>query len=337
MLSLKKISVFAITIFSVLVLAGGCGPGGQVGPVEIEKEKPIIELALKYQPGDVTTYKVVTEKGKSIEFSGVPSKDVKFENARNYHKMELVFEQRIVSIDTAGIARVAITLKELLYQRVHKNNTLMDYDSKNPTKKGSAFGNLIGQRYTIWLSPAGEVTKIANISKARAAAAGRSMANRMALSILEEDQIKWRHSVKGLGACDKKQVRTGQQWSETEDISFDLMGSKSYEKIYTLQEVRESDGRKMAVIEMETIPSSESAGKLHKQEEENAFKDMFDSIDRFDGRIELDLSSGRVEKCSENLYAKWIIINPSSKVQKNKEPSTLTMMSVRSYSLERIK
>ena len=90
MLSLKKIHVFAITIFSVLVLAGGCGPGGQVGQVEIEKEKPIIELALKYQLGEVTTYKVVTEKEKSIEFSGVPSKDVKFEDARNYHKVELV-------------------------------------------------------------------------------------------------------------------------------------------------------------------------------------------------------------------------------------------------------
>jgi len=334
MLSLEKISVFAITIFSVLVFAGGCGPGGQVGPIEIE-EKPI-ELALKYQPGEAATYKVVTEKGKSIEFSGEPSEDVKFEDARNYHRVELVFEQKIEDIDTAGNARAMITIKELVCKRIHKNDILMDYDSKNPAKKGSAFSNLIGQRYTIWLSPAGEVTKVANISKARAAVAGRSMANRMAISILEEDQIKWRHSVKGLGACDKEQVRTGQKWSETEDVSFDLMGSKSYEKIYTLQDVQESDGRNVAVIEMETIPSSESAGELHKKEEENAFKDMFDSSDSFDGRIEVDLGSGRVEKCSENLRAKWVVINPAGKVQEDKEPSSLTMTSVRSYSLERI-
>ena len=338
----KRISMSVIMVFCGIFLITGCGPQQPSEPAAIEqaiKQPEGVELSLKYELNDVGTYKVVTEQEKSIKFEGTPSEGVGFENARNYQKVEIIFEKKIDAVadlgTSVGSARVEITIKGLRYQKIHKNQQLMDYDSSREDQKDYPFSRLIGQKYTVWLSPAGKVVRVGNFSKAKAAVAGRSSAHQMALSLINKDEIKRRHSIKGLPGNVKTPLHIGQQWSETEDVSFDLMGSKSYEKIYTLEKISESEGRRTVVIETSTIPTAENAEQDYGKKEESGLTTMFDSSDSFSGETVVDLASGRVEKCTERLEAQWTVINPSG--EEAKEPSALIMTNVRFYSLERIK
>lgn len=335
----KRIIIFVM----VAVCMAGCGPEQQQEPSAIQEsikqaetvdQAEAVDLSLKYEPNDVATYKIVTKDEKSINFEGEPSDGVTFENARNYEETEIIFDQKISRFNDTSITVAKITIKELRYQKTYKNQQIIDYDSNNEQQKDHPFSKLVGQSYFIGFSPTGEVAKIISTSQIKRAAAGRSQAHQIALSLIEVDEIKRRHNIKGLSGSNKTNVHIGQQWSEIEDVSFDMMGSKSYEKIYTLEEISESQGRKMAVIGMDTIPTTGNAEQRYKKDDDSGLTTMFDSSDSFSGETVVDLSNGRAERCTERLQSQWTVINPSG--EQGKEPSALTMTSVRSYSLERI-
>ncbi len=113
-----------------------------------------------------------------------------------------------------------------------------------------------------------------------------------------------------------------------------MMGSKAYEKIYTLKEIKDVDNRRIAIARMEAVPSAEYAKELHKEQPATFFSSMSDNIETYTGELKLDLSAGKVEECRENLTSEWLIVDPNPK--ENEQPSALKMTAVRSYSIEKI-
>ncbi|MBA7676877.1 hypothetical protein ES703_85122 [subsurface metagenome] len=63
---------------------------------------------------------------------------------------------------------------------------------------------------------------------------------------------------------------------------------------------------------------------------------MFDNIETYTGRLELDLTAGKVEKYIEELQTEWVAVDPSAGQKDDKEPAVLTMSDTRFYSLEKI-
>ncbi|HUT46359.1 MAG TPA: hypothetical protein VMX36_08735, partial [Sedimentisphaerales bacterium] len=152
--------------------------------------------------------------------------------------------------------------------------------------------------------------------------------------LLSLKAITERHTIPTLPDADKNQLHTGDNWSSIKNFSFDMMGSKSYEKIYTLKEIKDVDNRRIAIARMQAVPSAEYAKELHKEQSAAFFANMSDNTETYTGELKLDLTGGKVEEYRENLTTEWVIVDPNPK--ENEQPAALIMTAVRSYSIEKI-
>jgi len=121
-----------------------------------------------------------------------------------------------------------------------------------------------------------------------------------------------------------------------------MMGLKSYEKIYTLKDVRDVSGHQIAVVDMNAIPSSEIEPEFRDQQAGADFPRMFDSRETYTGSGEVDLTSGRIDSYEEHLIASWITALPAQRVAEQdvedaNEPVVLKMAAQRSYGIKRIR
>jgi hypothetical protein len=338
MMQIRTFGFAASFVLFVLLLTAGCTKLAEEPAqtkVEPQEQKTPVKLALKFIPEDSTTYKVTTDADNSIIWEGAdPNKPKGFTGGHTGRKIEITFTQQIQSIDDKGNALAKITIKQLKYLAKVKNDITMDFDSTGGKDQESPLSKLIGQSYTIEMTASGEVSKLIDANDARVAVKGDSSANKIAANMLSLEAITQRHTIPALPAVDKNQIRTGENWSSIKSFSFTMMGSKAYEKIYTLKEIKDVDNRRIAIARMEAVPSAEYARELHKEQSASFFANMSDNTETYTGRLKLDLTNGKVEECRENLTTEWLIVDPNPK--ENKQPAALKMTAVRSYSIEKI-
>jgi hypothetical protein len=306
-------------------------------PAEVKpKEKgPAVLLALKFTPQDSTTYRVVVEADRSVVWEGpLPEKPTGFKGGHTGNRIETTFAQRIQSVDDKGNAIAEIKIEALKYLSKVRDDVVLDFDSSREKDKDNPLAKLIGQSYTIQISPAGQVLQVVDANQARAAVEGGSSAHQTASALFSAEAIKQRHTIPALPPGEKNRLSPGESWSSTVTFPFDMMGSKSYEKIYTLKEIKDADDRQFAVADMNAVPSSEMAQELHKEQTTNPLEKMFDTNETYSGQLKLDLTAGKVEKCLEELRIEWVIVDPQAK--DDKEPAALRMSAMRLYSIEKI-
>ncbi|KPK34833.1 MAG: hypothetical protein AMJ65_17895 [Phycisphaerae bacterium SG8_4] len=355
---MNHIGIYSLVVCIVLLAAGCAAPSRKIvkteagqqetiktqvetretvrTEVEAEQQGPSINLELKFVEADSTTYRVALENDKSVQWEGGASKPPGFEGGHTGNKMEITFTQQIQSVDDQGNATARITIKALKYMVTIKNNVTMDFDSSRQEDRSSPLSKLIGQSYTIEITPSGLVSKVSDTNDALAAVKGDSAANNVAVRLLSADAIKEQHTIPSLPAAGKSQTREGDNWSSLKRVSFDLMGAKSYEKVYTLKEITDVDNRRLAVAEMEAVASAEDAKQLHRQQAATAgpLSAMSDSTEEYTGRLELDVTEGKVQECHEKLLVEWFIVNPNPKA--DEPPAALRMAARRLYSIERV-
>jgi len=216
-----------------------------------------------------------------------------------------------------------------------KDNVVLDFDSSTGDEN-SPLAKLVGQSYVVELSPAGQVLQVSDISEAQTAVRGGSSEAKAALKLVSMDEIKRRHALMALPAADKNRLRAGDNWSSTRSFSFGLMGSKAYERVYTLKEVKDADNQRIAVVEMDAIPTSEMAEQLHEEQRTSGFSQMSDSTETYTGRLKLDLTAGKVEESLEKLQSEWLVVDPSARQQGDKEPAAVRMTATRLYHIEKV-
>jgi len=348
---MKQIRMFGFAtsfVLCVLLLTAGCTepdaesaqakiepPKTTAAKVEPQEQKTPVKLALKFAPADSTTYKVTTDADNSVIWeSADPNKPKGFTGGHTGRKIEITFTQQIQSTDDKGNAVAKITIKQLKYLAKVKNQITMNFDSSRQQDGQNPLSKLIGQSYTIQITPSGQVLKLIDANDARAAVKGDSAANKTAASLLSLKVITERHTIPALPASEKNQIPTGENWSSIKSFSFTMMGSKAYEKIYTLKEIKDVDNHRIAIAQMEAVPSAEYAKELHKEQSAAFFANMSDNKETYTGRLKLDLTAGKVEECRENLTTEWLIVDPNPK--NSEQPAALKMTAVRSYSIEKI-
>ncbi len=347
---LNRVIVAGICCF-VFVL--GCAREAQqpVGPAarpkervsEAAKPKPpapgSVKIALKPTPGEETIYKITTQARRSINWQGpVPQKDA-FAESFNDEQAEMVVTQRIQRVDANGRVVAQITIDSLKYLSIIKSQPSIDFDGSRQADANSPLAKLIGQSYTIEFGPDNYIASVSDLSAGRALMSGRTVADRAGLNILSGEAITERHATLPLPQAGQEQLMPGDKWNKIKTFSFGLMGLKSYEKIYTLKEIRDAAGHRIAVIDMNAIPSSEVESKYRGQQAGTNFPKMFDTNDIYTGGGEVDLTAGRIDNFRENLQASWIVAlppNPGEPVDAN-EPVVLRMTATRTYNLEKIK
>ncbi len=356
MVSKKIVSWLLILVMCSLLINAGCAPPAedttklQVPPEEkpkivveeekpkvvVEEEKLAIELALKFTAQDSTTYKCTQEARRSIQWEGPSLNDAAFKGGMTSSKIEMTFTQQIQSTDDKGNAVAKITIKSFGYLSVIRDNPVMDFDSTREKDQNNTLAKLIGQSYTIEITPAGLVSKVIDANQPKDAVKGTTSTNKMALALFSPDAIKERHSIPAMPAADRAKLRTGDNWNSIKSFSFGLMGSRSYERVYTLKEVKDTGSSRIAVVQMKAVPTTEMAEKLHKEQTIGDFSKMFENTDTYTGQLNLDLTAGKVENCLETLHSEWIAIEPAVGQEEEKEPAVLTMTATRIYSLEKI-
>jgi hypothetical protein len=305
-------------------------------PKVVEEEKPAIELELKYTPQDSTTYKYTAEAQRGIKWEGPLSKESAFKGGITSSRVEMTFTQQIQSTDEKGNAVAKITIKSLKHLSIIRDNPAMDFDSSREKDQNNALAKLIGQSYTIEITPDGRVTKVIDANQAQEAVNGTSPATKTALAMLTADAITERHTIPAMPAKDNNKLRKGDNWKSLKSFSFGLMGSKTYQRTYTLEDVTDKDNRRIALVEMKADPTTEMAEELHKEKAIGDFSKMFENTETYTGRLEVDLTAGKIEKCIETLESEWIAVEPmAGKPDEEKEPAVLTMTANRLYSLEK--
>ncbi len=372
-MTLKKIFIWLFILVCLLFLVAGCGssarkpaepkvaveepkPEPAKPEVPIEKPKPepakpkavkekpapqvppkdAITLAIKPPAGQTTKYKVVEEARRSINWEGpLPDKSA-FEEKYNQSRVEVTFTQKIMSVDSEGSAKAQITIDGLKYSSIMKNNTVVEFDSSAQEDSNHPMANLIGKSYVIGIKPDNKIPLITGLADVLASVSGGSTASKAARGIVSTKAIRERHGRFALPGTGKNQLQAGDKWSSVKAFSFDMMGAQAFERIYTLKEVQQAEGRKIVVIEMDSIPSSEMPKEFRKEQGTGDFAKAFDNTTTYTGELQLDLDAGRAEKCVETLQSQWITALPSSKEQESNEPVILKMASTRFYSLERI-
>jgi len=315
-----------ISVF-LLLLAAGCSQ-------TIEEPSTI---ALKYTVGGSSTYKVVVQAEKNLELLGFSPDSTGPKGGSNLKKLEMTFTKQITSTDVQGNAIAKITIKEFKYFSEVKGNTEIDFDSSREKDLNSPLAKLIGKSYTLRFSPTGEVLKAFDLQKAKAALRGGTKAHKIGLGLLALNSIKQRHGFVTLPQKEKKLLASGDSWSTIKTFDFGLMGPKEYEKIYTLNNIKKRGGSQIAEVQMKAIPSSEMSEQLYKEGKTSTFTNMFEnSTETYTGRLQLDLTEGKINKCSEELRLAWDVSDPGFNQEDDTEPRSVKTSVVRINSIEKI-
>ena len=304
---------------------------------EPDKQAPKVTLTLKFTPDDVTTYKVATQALKSVLWEGpMPSKPSAFQGGHTSNDIEMTFTQQIQSVDDNGNATARITIKQLRYAAKVRDSVVLDFDSSSQQGQDSPLAKLIGQSYTIEITPSGQVSKVVDVSEVQAAVKGNTKAHRTAMNLISADVIEQRHTIPALPPSERNQVSVGESWNNLKTFNFGMMGSKTYERVYELEEIKDPDGERIAITEMNAVPSSEGAAELHKDQPGGFLSKLFDNTEEYSGQLKLDLTAGKVDNYVEKLRSEWLAVDPESAQDDDKAPAALRMTAVRAHQIERI-
>jgi hypothetical protein len=296
-----------------------------------------VSIATKFAPDEAATYKVVTKSTQGVKWEGsIPDKPA-FKGGINSNEVEIVFDQQIQKVDAQGNAVAKITVKKLKYFSKVKDNVIIDVDSSGEQNENNSISNLIGQSYLIEFSPVGKINKIMDIEQIQSAARKSRVVNKTALSeLFSVDVVKRRHGLLALPEEKQKTLQKGDSWSSLQNFSFGMMGSKTYERVYTFKDTRKTKDIQTGIFQMKGIPSTEMTEQLYKERNTPDLSKGFDSSSTYSGELEMDLESGKVLKYVERLDSKWISGQLAVKQEQDKEPVALTMSATRFYSLEMV-
>ncbi len=277
---------------------------------------------------EVSTYKLTIDAQREVEYDGSLAEDPNLKGGLHQKKIEIIFTQQVQNINKKGNAITKITFKEIKYLEKNRDNLILDFDSSKDYSKDEFLANLIGQSYTIEVTPTGEVAEIVDIAQAREAVVGPPSFNKRAVNLIAQEAIKERHSTVVMPPKNIKRLKKDNKWSSTRTLSFGMMGPKSYEKIYTVKNVERQKKNRVAIIEMNAAPAIE-------QSRQNTVPEMVDNTSEYTGLLNLNLDTGIVEQYSENLKSEWIIVDPKAD-EKNQTPDAIKMTATRLYELDRI-
>lgn len=330
---MKKIGIYSLAFAfaaGAFLLVSGCPAPSRKKPVIVDQQDESAKLTLKFAPRDSTTYKAALETGKRVEWEGQTPRPKGFQGGHTSNEMEMTFSQKIEDVKTQGNAVAEITIESLKYITTIKDKTILDFDSEREADENHALNKLIGQSYTIEISPSGEVPRIIDTNDIRTAVSG----DKTAVALLTDEAIIQRHSIPALPPDDGNQLSPGENWSNIKSVSFDMMGAKSFERIYTLSRIEQAADRRIALVKMEAVPSVESANESNREQTADLFSRMFDNTQDYTGELKLDLTEGKIAQYSENLVVQWFIVDPNP--EKDEIPAALKMSATRSFSLEQI-
>jgi len=292
---------------------------------------PSANLTLQFSPQSSDSYQVTTEVIKDFKFEQPTMDKLRQEQTKTLIQMD--FTQTVDAVDNKGVATATVAIDALKVLMTNKNEQKLSYDSTKPEDKTNPLASLIGQRYTVSISPEGKVVSFDTQAAKKAVTAGFEA--KLAERILGEDGVRERHEVPALWGAGKAGQKT---WTEVVPSPPGLLAPKTYQKTYTMTGIETRDGQKVAVVDMKATESAEPT----KESKAGAagmgmFAKMFDSEDVYTGTLLLGLGSGDVIEYGETLVSTYTAQEMPENAAPNKGPDTLTMQFTNRLSMKKLK
>ncbi|MBN1787104.1 MAG: hypothetical protein JW806_01770 [Sedimentisphaerales bacterium] len=313
--------VVAVAFLSILLsISAGCGPA--------------VKMGLNLAPQSEATYKVITKFGKDYSF--VQPSINKTKERHTAVVLETVFVQNVESIDAEGNITAKITIKDIKYFTEDADGQKGMFDSYSDDLESNPVFKMLGKSYEVKLTPNGQVIGV-DVAEAKESVTGDDFARRFCDKFLSEKEVRTRHQVLALMNAGQKLYKKGDKWSVVVPGPEGMLRPKSFEKTYTLTDVKTQGEDEIAVVDMVAVTSSKRAdGVAEDDAKMNFFSKMFDETDHYTGQMKLNLTTGQIDSYQESLKAEWVAIEPSSKQPSDKGPDQLTMSLWRMYSIEKV-
>lgn len=314
MLHKASVSLIAVCLIAPLFFSG-CGSSESMG--------------LKFAPAETAVYKSTTEVIKDYRFEQPTMGKLKEEQTKNEVVME--FSQDVQSIDESGNATLEITIDQLKVEIINKNDPQLSFDSRNDADKNAPLAKLIGQSYTLRMTPSGKV-KVVD-TKAAMAAVTSAYEKKIVQGILDPKNITTRHEIPAMPNDAAMKVSAKSTWSEVVPSPPGLLAPKSYEKVYTVTGINDN----IATVRMVATESTESAtGGISSTGGMGMFAKMFDNTDDYTGSMRMNVTTGQVLSFEETLISSYIAQEMPENGDPEKGPDTLTMRFTDRVKLEKL-
>jgi hypothetical protein len=309
----EKIAVCILAAFVVLLFYG-CAPE--------------VKVELKPVTNQVSTYKAVDLYRKDYLFDQ-PSSNKKTIKDTELNT-EVVYEQVTRDVDAEGNVTDDITIKAIKYLSTDSDGVNVDYDSSEDAKADSAFTMLIGQTYTIKMSPSFKVLEISNIVPSREAIK-KGKDERFARGLVSDQTVRRRHEILAMPDKGMKTLKVGDSWSRLVVSPTGVLIPKNYEKTYTVEKI--SDGT--TLIKMNASPTSKKLENQPKRSEGfEMFRSLFDSEDNYTGQLLINVETGRVHEYNESLMNKYTAAEFPKGEPKPDKPDVLNLSFTESHSIK---
>ena len=316
----KSSLLLASVALSLLLAVSGCGPSA--------------DLSLRFSPESTASYVVTTEVTKDFRFEQ-PTMD-KLREEQTKTLIEVGFTQTVIGVDAKGVAECAVTIDRLSVYMTNKNEERLVFDSTNEAHQSNPLSRLIGQRYTVQLSPVGKVVGFESAAAQRAVTAG--FEGRLAQRLVNEEGIRERHEIPALWGIGKGAATVSKSWTQVAPSPPGLLAPKSFEKVYTLTGMDTRNGQKVAVVNMNAREAAEPAeGQIPASSMGMGFfARMFDSQDDYTGTLLLNTENGDVLEYNETLISTYLAQEMPMNAPANAEPDTLIMRFTNRISMQKV-
>ncbi len=303
-MSRKSTCIFLALAASGVLFLSGCGSP---------------KLALKYQTGQTAQYAHSSQLIKDFKFEQ-PSLN-KSTQEQTSTELTVRYEQQITDVAADGTATAAITVKGIACKVINKNEQRYEFDSSDEKFKSDPLNLLIGKSYTMTLKADGKAA-VKDATEIRAVAVsgeGLRIAQRL---FAKDESIVERHQV---ALPDKENKST---WSVTLPSPPEMLAPKTFEKVYTLSDVKTENGKKVAVISMKakdslaSVPGAASSMGIMAK--------MFENENDYTGGIKLDTTAGRLLDYHESLVSTYFAQEQKMNAP-DKGPDTLMMRLTSSF------
>jgi hypothetical protein len=320
-MSRKLLVALTVVSMSVVMFLAGCGT----------------EIAMKFNGGDVSTYKAGFQTKQFLELDMAKKTDA--QDGGSSKSVEIVFTQEILSVNEDLSALAKITILDLTIKTKNNKGAEYGFDSRKKTDSKRALNTFVGKSYTMTISTDGKITPvdITGLSGIRISGRERMFAS----ELFSEKGIIKRHSIP-LPAQGASSISRGRGWNEIVWSHPKIMAVKAFEKSYVLDSI---SGDGIANISMEAYETDKMAeGDAPTAGPFALFAKAFDSQEQYTGEMQINLESGKVIKWSETCNASYVVteddisrgFNKNVKKDDKTKPASLTMGLKHTINFEKI-
>ncbi len=280
-------------------------------PNEAAAQSDKITFSLDFEPGTKTRYRVSTETVTAMESleNAIKNNASTAPLPKVSESSEVIFTQEIlgpVSENTNTVIAL-VTIEHVGYNLTSPGQPDLLFDSQKSTDQNSPFAKLIGQTYTIEVSPLGYVPGVFNLHPARLAVRGPTPAHAAALDLVSPSAIFSRHGFFSLPGPDVGSLSVGGRWLGVQQLTLMTsgtgiyrLGTHRFDKVYQLESLEQRQVGTVAVVVFVGSPRS-------KRSPDGRLTDVPFLSSSYVGGGEFNLDAGRVEDYLEQLEVRMLL------------------------------